>query len=57
MTAGNMRFDLASFWVQIWGSPFDMVSSSIVEAVGGVLEWWRRWRIGGNRTSQIFLCM
>ena len=37
MTAGNVRFDLASFWVQIWGAPFDMVSSSIVEAVGGRL--------------------
>ena len=35
MTAGNMRFDLASFWVQIWGAPFDMVSPSIVEVVGG----------------------
>ena len=35
MTAGNVRFDLASFWVQIWGAPFDMVSPSIVEVVGG----------------------
>ena len=35
MTAGNMRFDLASFWVQIWGALFDMVTPSIVEAVGG----------------------
>lgn len=57
MTAGNMRFDLASFWVQIWGAPFDMVSPSIVEAVGGcfgvVEEVENRW----NRTSQIFLCV
>jgi len=34
MTAGNVRFDSASFWVQIWGAPFDMVSLSVVEAVG-----------------------
>lgn len=48
MTAGNMRFDLASFWVQIWGAPFDMVSPSIVEAVGGcfgvVEEVENRWK-------------
>lgn len=37
MTAGNVRFDLASFWVQIWRSLFDMVFLSIAKAVGGRL--------------------
>ena len=35
MTAGNVKFELVSCWVQIWGVPFDMVSPSVVEAVGG----------------------
>ena len=37
MTTGNVRFDLASFWVQIWGALFDMVSPSVADAVGGRL--------------------
>ena len=35
MTARNVRFDSASFWVQIWGAPFDMVSPSVAKVVGG----------------------
>ena len=41
MTASNVRFDLVSFWVQIWGAPFDMVSPKVVEEIGsrlGVVE-------------------
>ena len=34
MTACNVRFDLASFWVQIWGAPFDMVSPKVAEEIG-----------------------
>ena len=37
MTASNVRFDLASFWVQIWRSLLDMVFLSIAKAVGGRL--------------------
>ena len=37
MTATNVRFEMASLWVQIWGVPFDMASSSVAEAVGGRL--------------------
>ena len=48
MTASNVRFDLASFWVQIWGALFNMVSPSIVKAVGGcfgvVEEVENRWK-------------
>lgn len=35
MTASNVRFESASFWVQIWRVPFDMVSPSVAKAVGG----------------------
>ena len=37
MTAGNVRFDLASFWVQIWGALFGMVSPKVVEEIGSCL--------------------
>ena len=35
MIAGNVKFESVSCWVQILGVPFDMVSPSVVEAVGG----------------------
>lgn len=41
MTASNFKLESASLWVQIWGVPFDMVSSQIVTKVGsrlGVVE-------------------
>ena len=41
MTASNVRFDLVSFWVQIWGASFDMVSPKVAEEIGsrlGVVE-------------------
>ncbi|XP_075654848.1 uncharacterized protein LOC142625017 [Castanea sativa] len=34
MTAGNVKFDSVSLWVQIWGAPFDLVLPTIVEAMG-----------------------
>lgn len=37
MTAGNVKFDSISLWVQIWGAPFDLVSPTIAEAVGSRL--------------------
>ena len=38
MTVGNVRFDSASFWVQIWGPLFDMVSLKLVEEIGSYLR-------------------
>ena len=35
MTAGNVKFEAVSCWVQIWGAPFDMVSPLVAEVVGG----------------------
>ena len=35
MTAGNVKFESVSYWVQIWGASFDMVSPSMAKAVGG----------------------
>ena len=35
MTAGNVKFESISCWVQILGVPFDMVSLSVAEAIGG----------------------
>lgn len=37
MTAGNVRFDSASFSVQIWGAPFDMVSPKVAKEIGSCL--------------------
>lgn len=37
ITGGNVKFDLVSLWVQIWGAPFDLVSPTIAEAVGSRL--------------------
>ena len=37
MIADNVKFDLLSLWVQIWGAPFDLVSPKIAEAVGSRL--------------------
>ncbi|KAK9985251.1 hypothetical protein SO802_030202 [Lithocarpus litseifolius] len=37
MTAGNVRFDSVALWVQIWGTPFDLVSPRIAETVGSRL--------------------
>ena len=34
MTASNVKFEMASLWVQIWDAPFDMVSPSVAERVG-----------------------
>ncbi|XP_030959254.1 uncharacterized protein LOC115981231 [Quercus lobata] len=41
MTASNVKFESASFWVQIWGAPFDMVSPKVAKEIGsrlGVVE-------------------
>ena len=41
MTASNVKFEYASFWVQIWGASFDMVSPKVAEEIGsqlGVVE-------------------
>ena len=37
MTANNVKFDSVSLWVQIWGTPFDLVSPKIAEIVGSRL--------------------
>ena len=37
MTTDNVRFDSVALWVQIWGTPFDLVSPKIVETVGSRL--------------------
>lgn len=34
MTAGNVRLEHASLWVQIWGAPFDMISLQVATEVG-----------------------
>ena len=41
MTAGNIKWEHASLWVQIWGAPFDMVSPIVAAKVGsrlGIVE-------------------
>ncbi|KAK7850422.1 uncharacterized protein CFP56_000993 [Quercus suber] len=52
MTADNVRFDLVSLWVQIWGTPFDMVSPKIAETVGSrlgsVVEVEKKQRLEGQ---------
>ncbi|KAK7826371.1 hypothetical protein CFP56_032306 [Quercus suber] len=48
MTVGNIRFESASLWVQIWDAPFDMVSPQVAKEVGSRLgeveevEWKKR---------------
>ncbi|KAK7841097.1 uncharacterized protein CFP56_015777 [Quercus suber] len=48
MTVGNIRLEAASLWVQIWGAPFDMVSSQVAKEVGSRLgeveevEWKKK---------------
>ena len=37
MTMDNVQFDLVALWVQIWGTPFDLVSPKIEETVGSRL--------------------
>ena len=37
MTACNVKFDTASFWVQIWGASFDMISRKVAEEIGSRL--------------------
>ncbi|KAK9984275.1 hypothetical protein SO802_033800 [Lithocarpus litseifolius] len=48
MTVGNIQMDSASFWVQIWDAPFDMISSQVAREVGSRLgtveEVERRYR-------------
>ncbi|MCL0113584.1 DUF4283 domain-containing protein, partial [Klebsiella pneumoniae] len=41
MTAGNIKWEHASLWVQIWGAPFDMVSPIVAAKIGsrlGIVE-------------------
>ena len=41
MTVGDVKLECASLWVQIWGAPFDMVSSQVETKVGsrmGIVE-------------------
>ena len=35
MKAENVQLQHAPLWVQIWGAPFDMVSSRVAKEVGG----------------------
>ena len=37
MNAENVQLHHASLWIQIWGAPFDMVSSRVATEVGGKL--------------------
>ncbi|XP_023921589.1 uncharacterized protein LOC112033044 [Quercus suber] len=37
MTADNVWFDSVALWVQIWGTPFDLVSPKIAKTVGSRL--------------------
>ena len=37
MTTDNVRFDSVALWVQIWGTPFDLVSPKITETEGSRL--------------------
>lgn len=34
MTAGNVKFESVSLWIQIWGAPFDMASPQVAAEVG-----------------------
>ena len=58
MTAGNVKFESVSCWVQIWGVPFDMVSPLVAEAVGGrigvVEEVEKRWK---QDIPNFFICV
>ena len=41
MTVANIRMEMATLWVQIWGAPLDMFSSHVAKEVGsrlGVVE-------------------
>ena len=48
MTVGNIRLEATSFWVQIWGAPFNMVSPQVAKEVGSRLgeveevEWKKK---------------
>ena len=48
MNVGNIRLEVASLWVQIWGAPFDMVSPQVAKEVGSHLgeveevEWRKK---------------
>lgn len=37
MCAGNVSFEHASLWVQIWGAPFEMLSLKVAAEIGGRL--------------------
>lgn len=37
MTTDNVKFESVSLWVQIWGTPFDLVSPTIAETLGSRL--------------------
>ena len=37
MSASNVKFDLVSLWIQIWGAPFDMASPKVVAEVSNCL--------------------
>ena len=37
MTVANVKFDIASLWVQIWGAPFDMISPKVAKEIGSRL--------------------
>ena len=37
MTADSVKFDSISLWIQIWGTPFHLVSPKVAEAVGSKL--------------------
>ena len=34
MMVGNLKFQYASLWVQIWGAPLDMISPQMAKEVG-----------------------
>ncbi|KAL0002427.1 hypothetical protein SO802_016208 [Lithocarpus litseifolius] len=53
MTADNVRFDFVAMWVQIWGTPFDLVSPKIAETMGSrlgsVVEVEKKQKFEGQR--------
>ena len=52
MTADNAKFDSISLWIQIWGTPFHLVSPKVAEAVGSklgtVVEVEKKQKQGGQ---------
>ena len=54
MMATNVKFDLISLWVQIWGALFDMRTSRVAEEVGNRLGRFLKVEKRHNNDSQNF---